>query len=175
MLHGTEVLPNEFPFMVAINEFKKTDWWSFNPRGSYCSAVLISKRHVLTAAHCVLIDAGLHETLCYQGYKRPEEYMEPEKLEVYIGTRCPKWGPCTPNRTVYEATSVIPYPGYEACGFGSENDIAIVELSKDADENDGIPICMPKENEQLATTLLAVGYGQDRKQIFTKSSIVVPY
>ncbi|KHJ92575.1 trypsin [Oesophagostomum dentatum] len=175
VLKGTEVQPNEFSFMGAIRTFLRRRLWESwnhatvnlgdaykNFKESHCSAVLISKRHVLTAAHCVLFPALGQESYCryHRGYIWVEkEYVQPSDLKVYVGTRCPKWGSCVPNRTVYEATSIVPYPYYETCWH--TNDIAIVELGKDVDESDGIPICMPNENERLSETLLAVGYGHD--------------
>lgn len=48
ILGGTEVQPGEFPFMAAL-EYKNKD----DKKVKYvCSGSLISKQHVLTAAHC---------------------------------------------------------------------------------------------------------------------------
>ncbi|EYC01983.1 hypothetical protein Y032_0103g3576 [Ancylostoma ceylanicum] len=84
-------------------------------------------------------------------------------ITIYLGTKCPKPGGC-PNgekRTPYKPLYIVPHPKYEPCR--AHNDIALVELDKDAKPEEASPICMPNEDDLVIhRTVTAIGYGIDK-------------
>ncbi|EPB80472.1 hypothetical protein ANCCEY_00369 [Ancylostoma ceylanicum] len=86
-------------------------------------------------------------------------------ITVYLGTKCPKPGEC-PNgekRTAYKPRYIIPHPNFAPCHYYA-NDIAVIELDKDANLDETSPICMPEEDDLLQSgTVTAIGYGYDER------------
>ncbi|KAK6759602.1 hypothetical protein RB195_021280 [Necator americanus] len=148
---GRLVYPNEYPFSVYID--------------GMCSGVLVSKRYVLTAAHCIVRenDHNQYQRECdyspSNAHRVNKTVMEPTELSIYPGSRCPEPESCITEKTVYNVLSVRPHPEYNICNF--ENDIALIELEKDVSEKHAVPICMPDKNEMLSGVLSATGYGYD--------------
>lgn len=125
----------EFPYIVG-----------FTSTSDFCTGVQISKRHILTAAHCVMnLNGGGKWTI-----KPANEFT------VYVGNKCGHPLLCSEEQSTYKALgNPVPYKGFN----GFHGDIAVIELDRDIAKSQGLPVCMPERNESLGTHLTAVGYG----------------
>ena len=146
IFNGTEIDENEYPAVGKIGSFDGVN------TTYYGSATLISKRHILTAAHCA-IDNDLqlsHNSIrfkCHDG-------------TTLNGTR------------EYNSKRIFIHPEYDPnkLSFGTSeegdetNDIAIIELDEDVVGVDPIKFSSPNfenggEDPIAGDTLTSVGYG----------------
>jgi len=118
--------PHSQPWAVAVFAFDGKDT-------IMCSGTLISKRHVITSAHCKTVTqvaVGEHNLDINDG----EETIKP--------------------------INQIPYPGYEN---GAEaDDLMIVVLEKEVNNKFAKPALLPKENEKFGEYIVS-GFGAKTK------------
>ncbi|KAK5970589.1 Peptidase S1 domain-containing protein [Trichostrongylus colubriformis] len=163
---GEEVEPNTLPWITAL--FRITA----NGGMYHCSAVQISQRHILTAAHCILgdkLDNIQRETVCellrrvnMNPVSVPHLFLKPFKhIEVYA-TSSHTGRLHYRDRDRWYKMEIEGHPyvhqGYDPCTF--DNDLAVIELKNNVPYGVGSPICMG-ENEKLADMLTSAGYGKD--------------
>ncbi|CAJ0609847.1 unnamed protein product [Cylicocyclus nassatus] len=149
---GREFEENEYPWTVVLAHEEAA-----------CSGVQISRRHILTAAHCVLHfdDEKSHE-LCAinQSQSIVSALADPEEMSVLIGggkMYC-YTNPCQHNKTLYKAKKII---SKELNMCEKNDDLALIELTQNISERDSTPICMPEVDLQLNPVLYASGIGLD--------------
>lgn len=131
---GEVAAPGSWPWMAQIN---RADGHQL------CSAVLISERHVLTAAGCFL------------GQKKLR------KLKVHLGSHAR--GEAATIEFVTTIREVCLYKGYDG---GHENNVAVVTLKDKVQFGDAIhPICLPTKGAAIPADLelYAAGWGHTRK------------
>ncbi|XP_044764045.1 serine protease gd-like [Coccinella septempunctata] len=143
ILHGTKVSRGAYPWLVAI--FHTTDVGL-----SYkCTGVLISKRLVVTAAHCV---------------RKDDRTLLSNKIVMVLGrTNLQQWE-VSDGVMIGEAEDVHVHPNYTT--QSSDADIAVLELRKDVVFSLTIrPICLWDGDDDLGLVVgktgLVVGWGKD--------------
>ncbi|CAL4121453.1 unnamed protein product, partial [Meganyctiphanes norvegica] len=140
---GRNADPFEWPWMVALLERKDQE--------QFCGGVLLTERHVLTAAHCfngrrsrdVDVVLGEYNLFRDQGY---EEYFSISNLERH--------------------------PDFADRDSHYRNDLAILTLEKSAKFNSAIrPVCLPSSDAQDFTGLnaTALGWGDTDGDEFIES------
>ncbi|WKX94763.1 hypothetical protein Q1695_011770 [Nippostrongylus brasiliensis] len=142
---GRRVKKFEFPWLVAMNH-----------SGAVCSGSLISRRHVLSAAHCILETVAVsgNESSCASVPNRNMRHMrEVAQWEFYVGTLKP-WNPWSTK--VMRVQKVLFLSTYDECT--NANDIALFELEQEVPEN-AIPICLPKINTPIQKQLSLASVG----------------
>ncbi|XKL66669.1 hypothetical protein PGB90_010089 [Kerria lacca] len=123
---------NEFPWMVALSRKGKF----------YCGATLITKRHLLTAAHCV------------EGFSAREikaslgEFNRAQKNES--------------NKQIVRIKQIIRHPDFQISNF--KNDIAILKLDTQVrfDTPHIQPACLPSSEKRNYTGLMGTVTGWGR-------------
>ncbi|XP_034237604.1 CLIP domain-containing serine protease 14D-like, partial [Thrips palmi] len=166
---GNKTELGEFPWM-ALLEYR-------SPRGQlgfYCGGVLIAKRYVLTAAHCVQEDAirlvsvrlGEHDTK-----------TSPDCRPDFFGGQI-----CAAPAVDVPVERAIPHPEYAKNDPNHYHDIALLRLSRDVQFTDWIaPICLPASSEVAAKSYVGkrrwvAGWGktETRSESDVKLKLAVP-
>ncbi|XP_018562098.1 serine protease snake-like isoform X2 [Anoplophora glabripennis] len=138
---GNESLPKEFPHMAAIGYGDEDDiQWQ-------CGGSLISKKFVLTAAHCLDNTAD------------PPKYVRLGDLDLST-----EEDDASPQN--FDVLRTILHPSYNPPA--KYHDIALLELNREVNFNEyASPACLTTEIELNQTSLIATGWG---KTGFTDSS-----
>ena len=111
--------------------------------GRRCAGVLISSRHVLTAAHCV--QEGLQEVLLGEhDLTTTHDCLDPDEGCEGSGAQCEADHRCAPPHEVAEVWKTSIHPRYRTVQGFAEFDVAIITLRRRVEFSQYIhPICLP--------------------------------
>ncbi|KAK0151377.1 Suppressor of tumorigenicity 14 protein [Merluccius polli] len=137
---GQDAELGEFPWQVSLH---------VKAYGHVCGASVISRRWLVTAAHCVQDDGKI-------------KFSQPRTWEAHLGLHTQRM----PGKAVVKLglKQVIPHPYYNAYTY--DNDIALMELAGDVAFSDYIqPICLPAAQHVFpsGTTVSITGWGATRE------------
>ena len=135
IMGGQDAVPHSYPWMVSITK-RSMNYMHV------CGGTLITRRHVLTAAHCM------------------EDFDGPTDLNVLTGIHS-----TNERNNPTPAMAITVHPQYEPDTFA--NDVAVVTLSRPLPENDPRigTICLPPDDVQgrlyppLKSSGIATGWG----------------
>ncbi|KAK6036119.1 hypothetical protein COOONC_26377 [Cooperia oncophora] len=133
---GDKLLEYQYPWLSIVKAY-----------GGNCTGSLISSRHILTAAHCVVNHDKPDRENCVTTPLR----QYPGEMKVLFPNHCAH---CSKQ---WFKMSKVYYGDFDDCTF--ENDIAILELSRDVPEFIATPICMPDRYYPVEEHLRVAGTG----------------
>jgi len=146
---GEETVPGEWPWVALLR---------YRDDNMRCGGVLISARHVLTAAHCVteeLVEVVLGE----HDLNTTHDCLDPDYGCNEKGAKCGSM--CAPASVVVKVNQKIVHPNYCVDRGVAEFDVAILELGERVTFTPYIqPVCLPSPQEPFMTCKCAKRYFQ---------------
>ncbi|XP_073816007.1 serine protease ea-like [Musca autumnalis] len=144
ILGGNVTRIDEYPW-VALIEYTKP----FNEKGFHCGAALISKRYVLTAAHCVTgsgIPADWRPTSVRLGEWDRTTDRDCERL---INGKLD----CADPHIDVAIEEITAHPMYRSSDINHLYDIALIRLNREIPFTDFVgPVCLPVQTELRSRT-----------------------
>ncbi|KAJ8711194.1 hypothetical protein PYW07_008436 [Mythimna separata] len=144
-LKSTDTLEGQWPWQIALYQQQTSVDFRY-----ICGGTLVSKRHVITAAHCVT-------------KKKTTKTVDKNTLTVYLGKH--NLRNSVEGVQVKFVNRILIYPEYDASTF--KTDLAILELRETVTYSDRVqPICLwPEEETDLrhvvGKTGSIVGWGYE--------------
>ncbi|XP_034482745.1 brachyurin-like [Drosophila innubila] len=139
IVNGFQAIPKQFPYQVLLNRQTDTEWEPF------CGGAIISKRIILTAAHC--IEDNLNEIKIYFGAVERSNIKEPGQQHLLV-----------------QRNNIVVHPEWER--RQKINDIALIKLPADLQFDEYIqPANLPDPNQSYENqTGVVSGWGDTSDQ-----------
>ncbi|XP_059479409.1 chymotrypsin-C-like [Neocloeon triangulifer] len=146
VVQGKNVTKGLWPWLAAIF-FTTASGQAFQ-----CGGSLVSKRHVITAAHCVQQDPI------------QSKVVKPQRVTIYLGKHS-LLNFAERNVQAKEVSKIIVHPQWgEGDNHHSFNDLAIIVLKSPADFNFNVqPVCLTDSFLSLENFGKVVGWGKDEQ------------
>ncbi|XP_054712012.1 proclotting enzyme-like [Uloborus diversus] len=140
---GQEADKGSWPWMAVVFVQKRSG--SMSPD---CGGALVTNRHVITAAHCVVTGRGANT-------------MEPNQLQVRLGAHDLRIND-EPGAVTVPVQSVRRHEQYDQRTY--RNDIAVLRLARPVEFTDKIaPVCLPydslRDQDLTGKTSYVIGFG----------------
>nr|AQM58330.1 venom serine protease with cub domain 15 [Pristhesancus plagipennis] len=142
VMFGKETKENEFPWMVLLNVY--THLGGGRMSMSYCGASVITQRHILTAAHCVV-------------QKNPTRPVEPQNVYIKLAEHHSRI--TSGKEKEVRGKELFVHENYLQRG---SHDIAVIFTDQTIEYNDFIgPICLTREVLPVLNKRITImGWGQ---------------
>ena len=156
VINGHEAKRHRYPWMVSVQIVttikKETETWM---EVSECGGSLITDRHVLTAAHCLLV----------KGQDDAFAYATPRSLHIVLGAHTQADRQRLQSLRV---DSVIVHEDYQPRRAGiskRSDDVAIIAVKDSLQFNDFLnPICLPDFSDCEKGSLFLTGWGNQNSE-----------
>jgi len=145
IIGGQEAATHGWPWQIMIF-LVRSDSDSDKPKRIHCGGSIISKRYIVTAAHCIF------DSQTGRRYRRTDFELHAGRHDTNVSEA---------GSQVLQAEKIIVHNGYESKRF--KNDIALIKLKIPMVWSRMVrPVCLPKEDPRLGQICVVTGWGKTK-------------